>query len=123
MRNFALAVALLIATLAYASAASADPSHNVNSPLTFVCDNGESVLINPGTVTNQSRQAFVISSDGTISETSILVINYLAISDGTDTLVLLNSAPGLTPQGLVTCTTDLGGGIQYIVRGFFTPRA
>src|SRR5215207_8090863 len=108
-------------TLAYPWAASADPSHNVNAPLTFTCDNGESVVINPGTVTNQSRQAFVISSDGTISSTSIFVINLLAYSDGTNTLVLLNSAPGLTTQGLVTCTTDLGGGISLISRGFFTP--
>src|SRR5215211_9331307 len=121
MRNFALAVALLIATLAYASAASADPSHNVNSPLTFVCDNGQSVVINPGTVTNQSRQAFVISSDGTISSTGILVFNYLALSDSTGTLVLFETAPGLTSQGLVTCTTELGGGVTLSVRGFFTP--
>jgi hypothetical protein len=82
----------------------------------MTCDDGQSVVVNPGTVTNQSRQAFVISSDGTISTTSILVINYLALTDGTDTLVLLDSAPGLTPHGLVSCTTDFGGGVTLVVR-------
>jgi hypothetical protein len=35
------------------------------------CDNGQTVVVNPGTVTNQSHQAFVIGSNGTISSTSI----------------------------------------------------
>lgn len=122
MRRFSLVLALLVTTVVYATAASADPSHNVNPPLPFSCDNGENVLVNPGTVTNQSRQAFVIRSDGTISDTSILVVKFLALSDGTDTLVLLSIAQGVQDQGLVTCTTDLGGGIEFIVRGFFTPR-
>ena len=123
MRRFTLALALLFVSLVDATAATADPSHNVNAPLIFACESGESVLINPGTVPNQSRQAFVISSDGTISDTSILVFNYLALSDGTNTVVLVNSAPGLRSKDLVTCTTALGGGIEFIVRGFFTPRA
>jgi hypothetical protein len=123
VRRFAVVLALLAAALTYTTAAGADPSHNVNAPLTFACDNGQSVVINPGTVTNQSRQAFVISSDGTISSTSIFVLNYLALSDSTGTLVLINSAPGLTSQGLVTCTTDLGGGITLTAKGFFTPAA
>jgi len=121
MRKFGLALGLLLVTLTFAAAASADPTHNVNAPFTMSCDDGQSVVVNPGTVTNQSRQAFVVSSDGTISSTSILVINYLALSDGTDNLVLFDSAPGLTPQGLVTCTTDIGGGVTLVVRGFFTP--
>jgi hypothetical protein len=123
VRRFAVVLALLAAALTYTTAAGADPSHNVNAPLTFACDNGQSVVINPGTVTNQSRQAFVISSDGTISSTSIFVFNYLALSDSTGTLVLINSAPGLTSQGLVTCTTELSGGITLTARGFFTPAA
>jgi hypothetical protein len=121
MRKFGLILGLLLVTLTFSAAAGADPSHNVNPPFTMTCDDGQSVLVNPGTVTNQSRQAFVISSDGTISSTSILVINYLALTDGTDTLVLFDSAPGLTSQGLVMCTTDLGGGTSLVVRGFFTP--
>jgi hypothetical protein len=121
MRKVGLVLGLLLVTLTFSSAASADPSQNVNPPVTMTCDDGQSVVVNPGAVPNQSRQAFVISSDGTISSTSILVINYLALSDGTDTLVLFDSAPGLTPQGLVTCTTDLGGGVTLVVRGFFTP--
>lgn len=115
MHRSALILGLLVVMLALSTAASADPSHNVNSPLTFTCDSGQSVVVNPGTVTNQSHQAFVIDS------TSILVINYLALSDGTDTLVLFETAPGLNPQGLETCTTELGGGVTLIVRGFFTP--
>jgi hypothetical protein len=79
-------------------------------------------VVNPGTVTNQSHQAFVISSNGTISPTSILVVNYLAVSDSTGTFVIFDTAPGLTGQGLVTCTADLGGGLTLTVRGFFTPR-
>lgn len=121
MRRFAVALAVLAAAMAYTTAASADPSHNVNAPLTFSCDNGQSVVINPGTVTNQSRQAFVISSDGTVNSTSIFVFNYLALSDSSGTLVLINAAPGLTSQGLVTCTTELGGGITLTAKGFFTP--
>ena len=123
MRRFGLVLGLLAVTLVYASTAGADPSHNVGQPLPFACDNGESVLVNPGTVTNQSRQAFVISSDGTISETSILLVRYLALTDGTNTLVLFSIAAGLQDQGLVTCTTDLGGGVELVVRGFFTPRS
>lgn len=122
MRRFALFLSLLLVTFA-CSTAAADPSHNVNAPLTFACDNGQSVVINPGTVTNQSRQAFVIGSDGTISSTSILVINYLALTDSTGTYVLFEIAPGLDPQGLVTCTTELGGGVTLTAGGFFTPRA
>jgi hypothetical protein len=121
MRKLGLVLGLLVVTLAHSPAAGADPSHSVQPPVTMTCDNGESVLVNPGTVTNQSREAFVISSDGSISSTSILVINYLALTDGTDTIVLFDSAPGLTSQGLVICTTDLGGGISLVVRGFFTP--
>jgi hypothetical protein len=122
MCRLTLVLGLLVVTLAYSTAASADPSHNVNPPFTYTCDNGQTVVINPGTVTNRSHQGFVISSDGTISPTSIFVINYLALADSGGTLVLFETAPGLTSQGLVTCTTDLGGGITFISRGFFTPR-
>jgi hypothetical protein len=121
MRRFAMALAVFALAVTYTTAATADPSHNVNEPLTFTCDNGQSVVINPGTVTNQSRQAFVISSDGTISSTSIFVFNYLAVSDSTGTYVLINQAPGLNGQGLVICTTELGGGITLTATGFFTP--
>src|SRR5919199_490538 len=115
-------VALVLGGAAVVSAANADPSHNVQSPATLTCDNNQQVVVNPGTVTNQSHQAFVISSNGTISPTSILVVNYLAVSDSTGTFVIFDTAPGLTGQGLVTCTADLGGGLTLTVRGFFTPR-
>jgi hypothetical protein len=117
MRRFGLLLVLLTATAAYASTANADPSHNIQDPVTLSCDNGQNVVINPGTVTNQSHQAFVVGS------TSIYVVNFLTFSDGTDTFVLVDTAPGLTAQGLVTCTGDVGGGFTLTARGFFTPRA
>jgi hypothetical protein len=106
----------------FVSAVSADPSHNIQSPQTLACDNGATVVVSPGTVTNRSHEAFVISSSGTISSTSISVVNYLAFTDSTGTFVVFDTAPGLTAQGLVTCTADLGGGVTLTVRGFFTPR-
>jgi hypothetical protein len=114
--------ALILSGVVFVSAVSADPSHNIQSPQTLTCDNGLTVVVNPGTVTNRSHEAFVISSNGTISSTSISVVNYLAFTDSTGTFVVLDTAPGLTAQGLVTCTADLGGGVTLTVRGFFTPR-
>jgi hypothetical protein len=114
--------ALVLSGVALVSTASADPSHNIGSPETLTCNNGQTVLVNPGTVTNNSHEGFVISSSGTISSTSIDVINYLAFTDSTGTTVIFDTAPGLTAQGLVTCTTDLGGGVTLTLRGFFTPR-
>jgi hypothetical protein len=121
MRRLALVMLSLAITPAFTTAASADPSHNVNEPLTFACDNGQNVVINPGTVTNQSRQAFVIRSDGTISSTSIFVIKYLALTDSNGTYVLFEIAQGQDPS--VTCTTELGGGVTLTAAGFFTPRS
>jgi hypothetical protein len=115
-------VALVLGGAALISAANADPSHNIQSPTTLSCTNNQQVLVNPGTVTNRSHQAFVISSNGTISSTSIFVVNYLAFSDSTGTFVIFDTASGLTAQGLVTCTADVGGGVTLTARGFFTPR-
>jgi len=114
--------ALVLGGMAFVSAASADPSHNIQSPITLACDNGQTVVVNPGTETNRSHVAFVLSSSGTISSTSISVANYLAITDSTGTVVIFDTGSGLTAQGLVTCTADLGGGVTLTVRGFFTPR-
>jgi hypothetical protein len=115
-------VALVLGSVVLVSAAYADPSHNIQSPQTLSCDNGQTVVVNPGTVTNRSHEAFVISSSGTIGSNSIYVVNYLVITDPTGTFVLVDTAPGLTPQGLVTCTGDFGGGLSLTARGFFTPR-
>ena len=115
-------VALVLGGSALVSAASADPSHNIQSPIALTCDNGLTVVVNPGTVTNRSHVAYVISSNGSISSTSISVANYLAFTDSTGTVVIFDTAPGLTSQGLVTCTADVGGGATLTVRGFFTPR-
>ena len=116
MRRVALLVAATIAAAAVAAPAGADPSHNIAEPTLLTCSNGASVVVNPGTVTNQSHQAFVIGSN------SILVVNRLAFTNGTDTFVIFDTAPGLNTQGPVTCSGDAGGGFTITVRGFFTPR-
>lgn len=115
MRRVIVLVATTIATVAAAAPAYADPSHNVQAPLTQSCDNNTTVVINPGTVTNRSHQAFVVGSS------SIFVVNRLAFTDGTDTFVVFDTAPGLNDRGLVTCTADVGGGFTLVARGFFTP--
>ena len=107
----------VVSALAYSQLAFADPNHNVIPPQTLSCDNGMTIVVNPGTVTNQSHEGFVIGSN------SILVINYLALSNGTSTQVLFNTAPGLNAQGLITCSGDVGGGLTITVRGFLTPRS
>jgi hypothetical protein len=117
MRRVALLVATTIAAAAVAAPAGADPSHNIAEPTLLTCSDGSSVMVNPGTVTNQSHQAFVIGSN------SIMVVNRLVFTNGTDTFVIFDTAPGLNSQGPVTCTGDAGGGFTIVTRGFFTPRA
>lgn len=115
-----LAAVLLVGAMAmgatiWATAASADPSHNIQQPTELTCDDGTSFIVSPGTVTNRSHQGFVVSS------TSILVATYLAFTDVTGTQVFFDTARGV--QGLVTCTGDVGGGFTITIRGFFTPRS
>jgi hypothetical protein len=107
-------LAAVAAAAVFASTASADPSHNVQPPQPLTCDNGMQIVINPGTLTNRSHQAFVVGS------TSIFVAKYVAFSDATGTFVLFETAPG--QSGLITCTGDAGGGFTITLRGFFTPR-
>jgi hypothetical protein len=115
MRVIALFTAL-VAAAAVSASALADPSHNVQPNTTLTCDNGATVVVNPGTVTNRSHEAFVVGS------TSILVVNYVAFTDASGTIVVVDSAPALSGQELVTCTGDAGfGGFTVTVRGFFTP--
>jgi hypothetical protein len=114
MRVIAL-LAALVAAAAVSASARADPSHNIQQPQTLTCDNGTTVVINPGTVTNRSHEGFVVGSN------SILVVNYVAFTDATGTFVVVDSAPALSGQTLVTCTGDAGGGFTITVRGFFTP--
>jgi hypothetical protein len=123
MKWCATPVAVLVLVLvAFVPSASADPSHNTASAVQADCDNGEVVLLNFGTVTNRSHQAFVITSNGTISTTSIYVINSLAFADSTGTTVIFDTAPGLRAQDLVTCTAVLPSGTIVTTRGFFTNR-
>jgi hypothetical protein len=115
-----LAAVLLVAAMSvgvtiWTTAASADPSHNIQQPTTLTCDDGTSFVVSPGTVTNQSHQGFVVSS------TSILVAKYLAFTDVNGTQIFFDTARGI--QGLVTCTGDVGGGFTITISGFFTPRS
>ena len=105
-----IGLALLVAT-----SAAADPGGpNVQQNVILTCSNGTTVVVNGGTVPNQSHQVFVVDS------TSILVANYLsATADGT-TIVLFDSAPGREPS--VTCT-GLFGPYVIEIRGVFTPRS
>jgi hypothetical protein len=110
--------ATCIAALALVGAAAADPSGpNVQSPVTIRCDNGKSYLVSPGTITNQSHEAFLVNGTGIFKST------YLAFTDPTGTFVLFETSPGLEAHGrLLTCTADLGGGVTLTTRGFITPR-
>ena len=118
MHKVVLTLSLIVVTLAAASAASGDPSGpNVQPPVTFHCDNGQTMVVSPGTLTNQSHQGFAVDS------TSIFVAKFLSFTDSTGAvLVLFDTAPGLSGTGLVTCTADVGGGFTLTARGFFTPR-
>lgn len=109
-------LAAVVAAATLTGSALADPSHNVASQQPLACDNGMSLVVNPGTLTNRSHQAFDVDS------MSILVVSHLAFSNGTDTFVIFDTAPGLTAQGLVTCSGDAGRGFTITVRGFLTPR-
>jgi hypothetical protein len=96
--------------------ALADPSGpNVQENWTLACG-AETVVINIGTVTNSSHVAFVLGSE------SIFVVNYFAVTIGSDTFVLIDAAQGLNKQNLVTCTTTVSGE-AVVLRGFFTPSA
>lgn len=112
----AVPIVLTVAAAAtiFTTAAVADPSHNIQDPVTLTCDNNTTVVINPGTLPNRSHQAFDVDS------TSIFVANYLAFTDVTGTTVVFDTAQGLT--GLITCSGDAGGGFTITVRGFLTPR-
>ncbi len=120
--RFAVLLAMLglaLASLVGPTAATAEPSHNVSPPVTFTCDNGQTVVV--GFTISGSHQGYVISSDGSIPDGSIFVIKYLAFTDDTGTFVIYETAPGVTAQGLVTCTADLDGA-TLTASGFFTPR-
>lgn len=93
----------------------ADPGGpNLQQPISLTCTGGLHVDVNPGTATNRGRVAWAINSN------SVFVTAYLAFTDGTDTIVLFDSKPGL--KNLITCMGDAGGGFTVVATGFFTPR-
>ena len=114
--RLALAVLALLAATLFPATAPADPSGpNVNPENWTLTCGGQTVVVNTGTLTNASHQSFVVTS------TSIFVINYFAVTIGSDTFVLIDAAPGLNRQSLVTCTTTVQGE-SVLLRGFFTPK-
>jgi hypothetical protein len=119
MRKLAVIAWLVAATsLALPAAAAADPGGpNLGEPITITCSTGDTFTVNPGTLTNRGRVAWVVDSN------SVMVTSYLAFTNGTDTFVLFDSKQGLQDQGgLVTCTGDAGDGFTVIAKGFLTPR-
>ena len=116
MKRLLLTASLLAAlTFGLPAAPLADPGGpNVQQPVSLTCTGGLLVDVNPGTLTNRGRVAWAIDA------TSVFVTAYLAFTNGTETVVLFDSKPGLT--NLITCTGDAGGGFTVIATGFFTPR-
>jgi hypothetical protein len=93
----------------------ADPGGpNLQQPVSLTCTGGLHVDINPGTLTNRGRVAWVIDSN------AVFVTAYLAFTDGVDTFVLFDSKPGL--KNLITCTGAAGNGLAVVATGFLTPR-
>lgn len=112
-----LAASLLAAMCGFglSGVALADPGGpNLQQPVSLTCTDGTHVTVNPGTLTNRGRVAWVVNS------TSVFVTASLAFTNGTDTVVLFDSKQGL--KNLITCTGDAGGGFTVIATGFFTPR-
>jgi hypothetical protein len=98
-----------------ASAVAADPGGpNLQQPIALTCEGiSTPVVVNPGTLTNRGRVAWVVDSQ------SVLVTAYLAFTDPTGTFVLFDSKKGL--KNLITCTGE-GDGFTLTAVGFFTPR-
>jgi hypothetical protein len=114
--RLALAVFAVLAATVFPTAALADPSGpNVNPENWTLTCGGQTVIVNTGTLTNASHQSFVVTS------TSIFVLNYFVVTIGSETFVLIDAAPGLNQQSLVTCTTTVHGE-SVLLRGFFTPK-
>jgi hypothetical protein len=114
MRQIMLLV-LTAAALDVPGVAIADPSGpNAQPYLTIQCSNGDSYLMNGGTATNQSHEAFAVNS------TSIFVSQSFVFHVNGQDIVAYDNASGLT--NLITCTGDFGGGITFTTTGFLTPR-
>jgi hypothetical protein len=115
------AAVIVLSNVAGVSRAIADPGHNTSAVILAGCDNGERVLLNLGTLTNRSHQAFVVASSGAVAVNSIYVMDYLAFTDSAGTSVIFETGQGLQDQRLVTCTVTFSSG-SMTARGFFTSR-
>jgi hypothetical protein len=114
MRRIML-LALAAAALAAPVAAIADPNGpNAQPYITIHCSNGESYLMNGGTATNQSHEAFAVNS------TRIFVSQSFVFTVNGQNIVAYDNASGL--RNLITCTGDFGGGVTFTTTGFLTPR-
>jgi hypothetical protein len=116
------AAVIVLSDVAGVSRALADPSHNTSAVIPATCTDGEEVLLNFGTLTNRSHQAFVIASSGAVAANSIYVIDYLAFTNSAGTTVIFDTAEGLGDQPLVACTSTFLSGATVTARGFFTSR-
>ena len=113
-RRLAGAVLFVTALFALSSTAAADPNGpNVRGVFDWNCD-GQAVRMETGPFRNNGRVAWVVDS------TTVFVVKYTAVTDGTDTFVFFDSTHGDT-AGLVTCTTPGRPGDTFITKGFFTP--
>jgi hypothetical protein len=116
VKRLLLTVSMLAAlSFGLPAALLADPGGPNLAPTTsLTCTGGLQFDVTPGTLTNRGRLAWDINS------TSVFITTYLAFTNGTDTFVLFDSAPGL--KNLITCTGDAGDGFTVIATGFLTPR-
>jgi hypothetical protein len=116
VKRLLLTVSMLAAlSLGLPAGLLADPSGpNLQQPVSLTCTGGLQFDVTPGTLTNRGHLAWDINS------TSVFITAYLAFTNGTDTFVLFDTAPGL--KDLITCTGDAGGGFTVIATGFRTPR-
>ena len=114
MRQILLLV-LTVGALAAPAVATADPNGpNAQPYITIQCSNGESYLMNGGTTTNRSHEAFAVNS------TSIFVSQSFVFTVNGQDIVAYDNASGL--RDLITCTGDFGGGVTFTTTGFLTPR-
>jgi hypothetical protein len=124
----ALALVMLVSTLAVVGTASADPS-KTGPPTTMTCTQGGepigSVYINFGDVHNRSHQAFVITGTSFANANSIFVLASSMFTVNGVVVAAFSGASGVA--NTVSCTTGpviIGGDVYELeATGFFTPRS
>jgi hypothetical protein len=106
---------MVVGGLVIGGTALADPNGpNVRGVFTYTCDNGRTVDMEAGPQLNQGRVSWDVNT------TTVFVVKYVAVTDGVDTFVFLDSTHGRTD--LTTCTTPGRPGDTFIIKGWFSPR-